>query len=65
MLVIPKLVGTGAADYQDINTAFTEIEKYGYTDAAAFNLFYAITQALIRDLDSRLAIAEAELATIP
>lgn len=34
-------------------------------DATAFGLYYAISQAIIRDLDSRLAIAEAELATIP
>lgn len=34
-------------------------------DVAAFNLYYATSQAVIRDLDTRLAIAEAELATIP
>jgi len=34
-------------------------------DVTAFNLYYATSQAVIRDLDARLAIAEAELATIP
>ena len=34
-------------------------------DASAFGLYYAMSQATIRDLDTRLAIAEAELATIP
>lgn len=34
-------------------------------DATAFRMYYAVSQALIRDLDTRLAIAEAELASIP
>ena len=34
-------------------------------DVTAFSLYYAMSQATIRDLDSRLAIAEEELATIP
>lgn len=34
-------------------------------DVAAFNLYYATNQAVIRDLDTRLAVAEAELALLP
>lgn len=44
---------------------FNNLEEGMVCLATAFDLYYAITQALIRDLDTRLAIAEAELATIP
>jgi hypothetical protein len=46
-------------------TNFNNAEEALVYYSAAFEMQYAITQALIRDLESRLAIAEAELATIP
>lgn len=42
-----------------------EIEEGLQHASAAFDLYYVTTQALIRDLENRLAIAEAKLATMP
>ena len=47
------------------NPNFTHIEEGLQHTSVAFYLHYATTQALIRDLDTRLAVAEAELAAIP
>ena len=44
---------------------FNNLEEGVVCLATAFDLYYATTQAIIRDLDTRLAVAEAELATIP
>ena len=43
---------------------FNNLEEGVVCLATAFDLYYATTQALIRDLDTRLAVAEAELGTI-
>jgi len=47
------------------NPNFTHIEEGLQYTSFAFYLHYATTQAIIRDLDTRLAVAEAQLATIP
>ena len=47
------------------NPNFTHIEEGLQYTSFAFYLHYATTQALIRDLDTRLAVAEAQLAIIP
>jgi len=44
---------------------FNNVEEGIVCLATAFDLYYATSQALMRDLDTRLALAEAELATIP
>ena len=44
---------------------FNNLEEGVVCLATAFDLYYATTQAMIRDLDTRLAVAEAELAAIP
>lgn len=46
-------------------TNFNNLEEGLLYYATAFNLYYATSQAQIRDLDARLALAEAKLATIP
>ena len=44
---------------------FNNLEEGVVCLATAFDLYYATTQAMIRDLDTRLAVAEAALASIP
>ena len=44
---------------------FNNLEEGVVCLATAFDLYYATTQAIIRDLDNRLAAAEAQLAIIP
>ena len=44
---------------------FNNLEEGLMYFSVAHNLYYATTQAQIRDLDARLALAEAKLATIP
>lgn len=44
---------------------FNNLEEGLLYFSVAYNLYYATSQAQIRDLDARLALAEAKLATIP
>lgn len=46
-------------------TNFNLIEAGLQHTAVAFEMYYMATQAQIRDLETRLALAEAKLATIP
>ena len=55
---------TLALELNDVMTQVFLLTIADLEDQTAFRAYYAITQALIRDLDTRLAIAEAELATI-
>lgn len=46
-------------------TNFNNLEEGSLYTSVAFDLYTAISQAQIRDLDARLTLAEAKLATIP
>lgn len=46
-------------------TNFNNLETGLQHTNIAFDLYYATSQAQIRDLEARLALAEAKLATLP